>query len=67
MATYDPPYDSPIEDLFAINAIKYLAKDCKLDKQVDVPTAFGTFRLDFVIEHGGQCVGATVGEPMSQR
>lgn len=51
---YDPPYDSPIEDLFVVNAIKYLHEDARLDKQVEVPTICGTYYLDFVATCGDQ-------------
>jgi len=51
---FDPPYDSPIEELFAINAIKYFAEDARLEKQVEVPTFAGTFRLDLVAERAGR-------------
>lgn len=54
---YDPPYDSPIEELFAHNAIKYLAEDVYLEKQVDVPTIGPTFRLDFVLTRDCQRIG----------
>jgi hypothetical protein len=51
---YDPPYDSPIEDLFAVNAVKYLHEDCQFDKQVEVPTILGTYRLDFLVTRGSR-------------
>ena len=54
---FDPPYDSPIEELLAQNALKYLAEDCRFQKQVEVPTNWGTFRLDFLIERRGQRIG----------
>ncbi len=47
-ALYSPPYDSPIEDLFAYNAIKYLADDVELTTQVPINTICGRFVLDFV-------------------
>ena|SRR5436190_12401087 len=50
---YDPPYDSPIEDWFAINAIKYLDEAAQMEKQVDAPTPWGTFRMDFLLTGGG--------------
>jgi hypothetical protein len=50
---YDPPYDSPIEDVFAVTAYKYLHEGCELQKQVEVPTICGTYRLDFRIVRGG--------------
>ena len=58
MATpaYDPPYESPIEDIFAINVVKYLHEDTDFDKQVEVRTIAGAFRLDFVIRRNGKRV-----------
>jgi len=49
---YDPPYDSPLEDLFAWNAVKYLDASVTLRKQVEVDTICGTFRMDFVAIRG---------------
>ena len=34
-AFYDPPYDSPIEDIFAWNTVKYLSEQTVLSKQVE--------------------------------
>jgi hypothetical protein len=51
---FDPPFDSPIEELFALNAVKYLAEDASFEKQVEVPTDYGTYRLDFFVERAGQ-------------
>jgi len=45
---YDPPYESPLEDLFAWNAVKYLGETVAFDKQVEVDTICGKFRLDFL-------------------
>lgn len=47
MNAYEPPFDSPIEDIFAWQIIKYLGEDVVLEKQVEVPTICGLFRLDF--------------------
>jgi len=59
---YDPPYDSPLEDLFAHNISKYLGTNVVLNKQVDVETICGTFRVDFVADCGPkiafECDGA---------
>ncbi len=49
---YDPPYDSPLEDLFALNIIKYLDCQTEFEKQVQVDTISGTFFIDFVISKG---------------
>lgn len=48
-AVYEPPYESPIEDLFALNIVKYLADDVVLTPQVEVNTICGRFVLDFVL------------------
>src|SRR5689334_20970735 len=45
---FDPPYDSPIEELLAWNLDKYIHEDVKLDKQFEAPTPIATFRLDLV-------------------
>lgn len=45
---YSPPYESPLEDLFALNLDKYLAADARISPQVEVQTFCGTYRLDFV-------------------
>lgn len=50
---YDPPYESPIEDIFAWHAVKYLHPGVRFDKQVWVNTICGRFRLDFVAERDG--------------
>jgi hypothetical protein len=49
---YRPPYESPIEDDFAYNAVKYLRKEVKLVPQQRMRTYCGTFRVDFLIESG---------------
>ncbi len=54
---YDPPYDSPIEEIFAHNALKYVAEDASIETQFVVKTICGTFRLDFVIERQGRRLG----------
>lgn len=46
--SYDPPYESPIEDLFALNIVKYLEESVQFQKQVDCRTVCGNFRIDFV-------------------
>ncbi len=45
---YDPPYESPIEEMFAWSLGKYIKPDTSLFKQVEVSTICGKFRLDFV-------------------
>lgn len=49
---FDPPYESPLEELFALNAIKYLDDSVDFQKQVSVETICGQFRIDFVIDTG---------------
>lgn len=53
---FEPPYDSPIEETFAWNAIKYVRPDTSLHKQYDISTKRGGFRLDFVLERNGRRV-----------
>jgi hypothetical protein len=60
---YDPPYDSPLEDLFAWNVSKYFDPSVDLHKQVEVDTICGRFRMDFVATLGDsgvafECDGA---------
>ncbi len=50
--TYNPPYDSPIEDEFALNVVKYLDDTAVLHAQVPINTRAGRLRSDFVIEKG---------------
>lgn len=45
---YDPPYESPLEDAFAWGLSKVLHPGTILEKQVEVKTICGDFRLDFV-------------------
>jgi hypothetical protein len=53
---YSPPYDSPIEDLFAYNIVKYLNAASNLLTQYEVVTICGIYRLDFVIEHNEEII-----------
>lgn len=53
---YDPPYESPLEDLFAYNIVNYLDESVNFQKQVEVETICGTFRIDFVASHEGKKV-----------
>jgi very-short-patch-repair endonuclease len=48
-AAYHPPYDSPIEDIFAYNYVKYANEDASMEPQVSVQTLCGRFILDFVL------------------
>lgn len=54
---YDPPYDSPLEDLFAWHIVKYLGSGVQFDKQVEAQTNCGTFRIDFVAVAGSLRIG----------
>lgn len=49
-AIYLPPYDSPIEDIFARNYVTYAADNLTFTPQVRVNTLCGVFVLDFLIE-----------------
>ncbi len=55
--SYEPPYDSPIEDSFAWHIVKYLPPNATLTPQVEVATQCGTYRIDFVCTSGGRTVG----------
>jgi len=46
-----PPYDSPIEDVFAEHCFKYLSDDVSVEKQVEVKTKHGIFRADFKLKN----------------
>lgn len=51
-APYDlprPPFDSPIEAAFAESCFKFLSPNAVVEKQVEVSTAHGIFRLDFLM------------------
>lgn len=54
---FEPPYDSPLEETFAWNIVKYLDETVKLQKQVTVDTLCGRFRLDFIVQRAGRCIG----------
>ena len=47
-SNYKPPYESPLEDIFAYNAAKYFNSSVFLRKQVEFKTICGTFRMDFL-------------------
>lgn len=60
---YDPPYESPIEDAFAWHVVKHLDATVAFEKQVEVGTTCGGFRIDFVAASAGrriafECDGA---------
>lgn len=54
---YDPPYESPIEDCFAWNIVKYLNSQVRFDKQVEAETVCGVFRIDFTASLGPLTIG----------
>ncbi|PTB99795.1 hypothetical protein C9993_01405 [Marinobacter sp. Z-F4-2] len=47
---YNPPYDSPIEDLFVRHYEKYAAASVELVAQKEVDTICGRFILDFLVQ-----------------
>ncbi|MFQ5875594.1 MAG: hypothetical protein ACE5JL_17600 [Dehalococcoidia bacterium] len=54
MNRYEPPYDSPIEQILAWHLTRYLEWDVEFDKQVEIHTRHGLFRADFVLSHMGE-------------
>lgn len=60
---YDPAYESPIEEAFAWHLVKHLGEAVAFEKQVEVSTTCGGFRMDFVATAAGrriafECDGA---------
>lgn len=55
--SFVPPYDSPIEEDFAYNVVKYLKENVVFDKQVSVQTPKGNFRLDFKLSFEDCAIG----------
>lgn len=53
---YEPPYNSPIEDIFAYNVEKYFRPEIDFQRQVEVHTICGRFVIDFVAHCGSQKV-----------
>ena len=53
---YDPPYESQLEDIFALTIIKYLNTSIDFQKQVEVDTICGKFRIDFIADCGSKKV-----------
>jgi hypothetical protein len=51
---YEPPYDSPIEDIFAWHCCKHLRPSVNLEKQVELATQHGSFRADFILAGMGR-------------
>jgi hypothetical protein len=54
---YSPPYDSPIEDIFAYNFEKYLNPEIFVQPQKEVKTICGVFRLDFAVKFEDRLIG----------
>jgi hypothetical protein len=46
--------ESPIEEIFAWECMKYLDNSVSLESQVEVNTEHGQFRIDFVMSHRGK-------------
>jgi hypothetical protein len=44
-----PPYDSPLEEIFSEHCFKHLAPSVSVNKQVEVKSTHGLFRLDFLL------------------
>lgn len=49
---FDSPCDSPIEDICAGHCLKHLRSNSSVDRQVEVDTQHGRFRIDFVLTAG---------------
>ncbi len=45
----NPPFDSPIETVFAESCFKFLSPTANVGKQIEVSTTHGKFRLDFLV------------------
>jgi len=54
---YNPPYDSPLEDVFAYHFDKYREPGADLYPQVQVNTICGPYWLDFAIKKGDVVIG----------
>lgn len=55
---YKPPYDSPIEDLFAEYFLRYAAAGIAFEPQHSVHTLCGTFIVDFlIVDAAGRRIG----------
>ncbi|MFZ1389844.1 MAG: hypothetical protein WBP46_18985 [Thiolinea sp.] len=51
-AIYNPPYDSPIEDIFARHYVNYASETIAFTPQASINTLCGVFILDFLLEDG---------------
>ena len=54
---YAPPYDSPIENVFAYHLLKHISPSATLERQVEVDTPVGGFRLDFMLSDEDLSIG----------
>lgn len=52
-----PPFDSPLEEIFAYHFEKYKKTEITLYQQVQVNTICGPYWLDFAIKHNGNIIG----------
>jgi hypothetical protein len=58
LANYTPPYESPLEDIFAWDVHKFLGNFVSLAKQEEAQTPFGLFKIDFVAKtRAGRRIG----------
>lgn len=46
---FEPPFESNIEEIFAWEISKHLKPDLTFQKQFEINTSYGNFRLDFLI------------------
>lgn len=54
---FNPPYDSPIEEMLAWHLSKYLDEPVVPDEQAEVVTPVATFYLDLMVRrHGGRVI-----------
>jgi len=56
-SSYDPPYDSPLEDSFALNLDKYVNPLLGFRKQTRVETMCGPFIIDFTTRIDADVIG----------
>jgi len=66
--SFDPPFESPLEEKFSWAIIKYLDPSVRFKKQITVLTFVGTFRIDFVtcqqdVRIGFECDGEDFHDP----
>lgn len=55
--TFNPPYDSPIEEEFIRNFIKYIDLEIETFPQHEIKTSHGCFKLDFAIKVKDKFIG----------